>query len=121
MLRSTTTCPPPAQSNQFTGPICFFLPSESCTPPDCLTSTYATSLMPFALVTVNGLSLDFDVRDFDHFSPLFQFHFQLRREFRGRVAFGLEAERDQLLLDFRSSDDRSRLLVQPRDDRLWRA
>src|SRR4051812_44507272 len=98
MLRSTTTCPPPAQSVHDIGLIVRLPPRPSAVPP-CFTSTYATSLMPFALLIVSPLSLrriQPDIRRFHHFLPLRNVPLEVasqrcRRARNDRAAFGGEA------------------------------
>src|SRR5687767_2872182 len=71
--------------------------------------------------TLTRLLLNLHLRDLDHPCPFRELVLQLRREFRGRVAFGLEAERDELLLHVGLPHDGRDLLVQPAHQRGRRA
>src|SRR5688572_546485 len=97
MPRSTTTCPPPAQSCHDTGDIAPF--PWACVPlPPLRTSTYATCFMPFAFMASSHSLGGFepDVRSFDDFLPFGDVALEVRLQLRRRAAddsaaFGGEA------------------------------
>src|SRR3954464_6227397 len=122
MLRSTTTCPPPAQSVHDTGLIVRLPPRPSAVPP-CFTSRYATSFKPFALLMPCLFSLrrvQPDIRRFHHFLPLRNVAAQMLAKRFGRARDDGAALGCETLLHVRRLQERDDVAVERSGDFLRR-